>query len=449
MFRVVCLCVALVLSAQCVFADNPVAEPISIRYVATLSQSNPNGTTESLREFGLQTLVVPRAVGFPTVYYLMADQSADDQPWDEQFGRFEFDAEGHAAPVPQQRHLHDGRTNWIGLRFGFYPGYAALMVDQEWEEGTSKFRVFGEKAAHMQPAWQLEINAPQGKRTVLSIQKSTGAILSANHRFFVGQGEQFQLNFRLEQLSTPEASTVATWTQAMTPLLALKSQLKRPQDAPDTPLTSEQLKLASKSLDGIDRATDGTPFAELAGVIRRAVTTGQQKEHAVAELAKRFEGRPAPAISVTSLEGGDAIKLAKPAKVTVLHFWDYRDAPLTEPYGQIGYLDFLAQKRGGKINVYGINTDKRLDEASTAPQAQRSARKLKEFMNLGYPITQESEGALAALGDPRKIGVDLPLWVVIGTDGTILHYRIGFYEVDTRKGLEELDAVIEKALGGK
>ena len=28
----------------------------------------------------------------------------------------------------------------------------------------------------------------------------------------------------------------------------------------------------------------------------------------------------------------------------VLHFWDYRDKPLRQPYGQVGYLDFLRRK---------------------------------------------------------------------------------------------------------
>jgi hypothetical protein len=35
---------------------------------------------------------------------------------------------------------------------------------------------------------------------------------------------------------------------------------------------------------------------------------------------------------------------------------------------------------------------------------------------------------------------------VIGADGKITHYKVGFYNVDPREGLKELDAAIIKAI---
>ncbi|TWW09775.1 hypothetical protein E3A20_10930, partial [Planctomyces bekefii] len=32
-------------------------------------------------------------------------------------------------------------------------------------------------------------------------------------------------------------------------------------------------------------------------------------------------------------------------KTVILHFWDYKDSPLSEPYGQTGYLEFLNNRR--------------------------------------------------------------------------------------------------------
>ena len=38
---------------------------------------------------------------------------------------------------------------------------------------------------------------------------------------------------------------------------------------------------------------------------------------------------------------------------------------------------------------------------------------------------------------------------MISPDGTILHYRVGYYKVDANRGLEELDAAVEQALKAK
>ena len=112
------------------------------------------------------------------------------------------------------------------------------------------------------------------------------------------------MNLRLDEQASADAAVVENWTKGAEPLLALKQKL-RPTDVPEgDKLSPEQLQLVKESLDGIDKAADGTPFAALAGVIRRDVTAGQQREVAVADMAKKFVGRPAPPIAVTPLEGG-------------------------------------------------------------------------------------------------------------------------------------------------
>src|SRR5690606_24995667 len=76
-----------------------------------------------------------------------------------------------------------------------------------------------------------------------------------------------------------------------------------------------------------------------------------------------------------------------PGKITVLHFWEYRDTPLEEPYGQVGYLDFLARQHGKSgVQVFGVMVDDRLAENGSRGAAAASARKVKSFMNLSYPI---------------------------------------------------------------
>ena len=401
-----------------------------------------------VRDFEIRCLVTPHPEGGPTILYLM-DESSDDQPWHEQFGQIQFDAAGEPTPLfPIQRHIHDGNRSWIGLRLGHFPAMAKLTAGAEWTAGSLSYRLLEDKTVNTQPCWQVEINAPQGRRTTLAIQRSSGAILSAQQRYFVGMGERYDLNLKLEESAAADAEIREAWTKATGPLLKLKQQLHLAAGQPDANFSPEQLQLVKDSLDEIDQAADGTPFAALAGVIRREVTADQQREIAVAELAAKFVGRPVPKIAVTPLDGGASIDLSKPEKLTIVHFWEYQEKPLSEPYGQIGYLDFLAQKRKDQVQVIGVISDKQLQNPAKAPAALRSAKKLREFMNIGYPLARETEGALAVLGDPRTFGVSLPLWVVIGTDGTILHYHVGFYAVEGNQGLSELDAVIEKALKG-
>ncbi len=49
-------------------------------------------------------------------------------------------------------------------------------------------------------------------------------------------------------------------------------------------------------------------------------------------------------------------------------------------------------------------------------------------------------------GDPRLVGASLPLFVVIGPEGKIVHYKVGNYEVDRDQGLKQLDEIVGKAL---
>jgi hypothetical protein len=134
----------------------------------------------------------------------------------------------------------------------------------------------------------------------------------------------------------------------------------------------------------------------------------------------------------------------------VLHFWDYRDEPLREPYGQIGYLDFLYHRRkAAGLQVYGVAVNSRLADETTRGAAERSVKKLKSFMNLSYPVLLDGGGLLRQFGDPRVIGASLPLFVVVGPEGTIVHYHVGTYEVQQDQGLKELDDVVAGLLGKK
>jgi hypothetical protein len=95
------------------------------------------------------------------------------------------------------------------------------------------------------------------------------------------------------------------------------------------------------------------------------------------------------------------------------------------------------------VAVYGVAVDRRFNDPATASQASRAVKRLKSFMNLGYEIAADRDGKLLkAFGDPTQFDAKLPLWVVIGPDGKILHYRTGYYEIDRELGLAEIDAIV-------
>ena len=98
------------------------------------------------------------------------------------------------------------------------------------------------------------------------------------------------------------------------------------------------------------------------------------------------------------------------------------------------------------MKVYGVAVDERLKENRTRSAALQSIKKVKTFMNLSYPVMLDDGAVLAQFGDPRQLGATLPLFVVVGPDGKILHYHAGVYEVNKDRGLAELDDITQQAL---
>ena len=151
----------------------------------------------------------------------------------------------------------------------------------------------------------------------------------------------------------------------------------------------------------------------------------------------------APGFALNLVTGGSLNSKDLNGKTVVPHFWKYADKPLSEPYGQVGYLEFLYGKRSvNGVEVVGIAMNSALQDPQSNRAGQRSARKLIEFMNLSYPVGFDDGSLLRAFGDPRDDGGELPLWVVISPQGKVVHYHGGFYEIDQRQGLKRLDDVL-------
>jgi len=186
-----------------------------------------------------------------------------------------------------------------------------------------------------------------------------------------------------------------------------------------------------------------TPFASLVAVIQKDLNGQSKRAASVGELARQKIGKPAPPIKLSTIDRKTIDSKSLAGKIVVLHFWSYKGDQLVEPYGQVGYLDFLHGKRRRLgVVVIGVAVNPALENPRTARAALRSVKKLREFMNLDYPVATDGGKVLESFGDPRRLDAKLPLWVVIDSEGKVAGYKVGFYRIKADEGLRQLDELV-------
>lgn len=427
-------------------AATPTSE---MRFTGALAQLDRGGDRRQVKQFDLSCLVSTLDDGTRETVYIVTENGGAAIAWPERFGRIttRFDpAQQSGGPIPLL-YVHQERPHVLALPGPIFEHRAQLAEEAEWSTESSRYSVVRAHDVDGRRCWEVQV-APIGRggAVTLVVDPQTGAVVSGSRRLTMGQGDVFELTWRLDserELGSDEAERTRTAAES---LLALQTALGRGGDGAQRALSPDQLETAAAAIPEIREQSHDTPFARLTAVIGRDIQAQQQRAASVAELSQRFVGRPAPEFALVGLDGKPIQAEAHRGKTLVLHFWEYRDEPLEEPYGQVGYLDFLLNRHpSGKLAVYGVAVDRRFRDPATVAQAVRSARKLKSFMNLGYEITADRDGKLLkAFGDPTQFDAALPLWVIIGPDGTVAHYKTGFYEVDREVGLAELDAVVTR-----
>lgn len=418
-----------------------------VQYFGTLSKQDRSGDGARVKEFDVRCLVTADDLNRRSVIFITAETDNRAVAWPERFGRItaQFDpAQQSGAPI-QVLYSHDDRPHLLTLPGPVFEHRVQLAADAEWSTDAMRYRVVGSRDVDGRACWEVEAaSTGRSGTTTLVVDAGTGLIESGSRKLTMGQGERFELAWKIEsrrELSEQESTRAAAAAES---LLALQSALAR-EDQGDQPILSPaQLEATAGVLESLQEQSAETPFAELATAIARDVRSQQQRVASVSELSQKFIGQAAPAIELSDLNGKPIAAESHHGKTLVLHFWNYRDEPLEEPYGQIAYLDFLKNRHPeDSLAVFGVAVDRRLNDPATVAQATRSVKRLKSFMNLGYDIAADRDGKLLkAFGDPTQFDAALPLWVVIGPDGKIVHYRTGFYEIDREVGLSEIDAIV-------
>jgi len=385
------------------------------------------------------------------IFWLLDEQGRGEFPWLEHFGRLAVDAQWRSgAPAPALLYDRGEGRSVVPIPLPFLASEKPLSAGATFQDGKLEFQVERPSKVGDQPAWQVSVRDPFGPKRTLLVDQRSPLVLALGEKVVMGRGDEYQL--KLEFLSSEQLSgeQLAALTKAIEKLTAIRGKLNQPAQSQDADWKAEQLEVLRAQLPEIVAAAATTPLMKLAATAQRDFQMQSGRKDAVTDLGAKFDGHEVEEFSAKGF-GSEALDRAGlQGKVTVLHFWDYRDEPLKEPYGQVGYLEFMNHRRKqAGLQIYGVAVDGRLGDEKTRAAAERSVRKLKQFMNLSYPVLLDNGSLLKQFGDPRLLGASLPLFVVVGPEGKIVHYHVGHYDVHQDQGLKELDQVVLKLLEKK
>lgn len=287
----------------------------------------------------------------------------------------------------------------------------------------------------------------RGRRQKASFDRATGILMSAEADVFMGQGEKFQLQLNRTSVDSVSNETAAIQRKLQQQLLKLQSDLNRRDDSQRDDLSPRQIRLAQKSLSEIGDVPQEVPARLLVDRIRKELSVQEKQMKSAQEASAELIGSTVPEFELMLLNGKPLKSAQLSGRPTVLHFWDYSQNAMEEPYGQVGYLEFLNAKAGQRgVQFVGVITNSLIHDRDRKAVELRSAKKVAEFMNLSYAIGHD-DGSLKAHFDPAEsLTGNMPLWVVLDANGKVIHYRQGFYEIDRRVGLKELAEAIDDTL---
>ena len=416
--------------------------------VAAKEDGNPSKKTLDLTV----VLAAGEESGGSKLFWTLEESGRGKWSWLDHFGVWTVNAkqrdDGSAGPALLYQRA-DGKSI-VPLFPPLFAVETRLERGATWSEGRVDFRVTGEKKLAQRDCWEIDCRTPYGHKRTIWVEKSSPLVVAVRETVFIGQGEQHELKLELAEAKALSADEAAKVETAFDQGAELRKSLGHNPRTDLVEFDKEELAGLRSELPKLAEASGGTPLATLVAAAQKDLQDQKGRAGAVSALREAALGKTLGEFKLTDLSGKEVTQDLLKDKVTVLHFWSYRDTPLEEPYGQVGYLDFLLRKRGDAgVQVFGVHVDEKLAEEGTRRASASSARKLKAFMNLSYGILLDDGALLKQIGDPRPAGGKLPLFVVVGRDGKVVEYHSGLYNVKPEQGLAELDAVVGKAMEKK
>jgi peroxiredoxin len=422
-------------------ASAPPSAGTQLVYEGTLIPVKDDGNP-AVKKFTVSYVVLSNADAGGELAWVLSEEGRGGWLWLDRFGRT---TSGGPALLYERE---DGKSIVPLIGPLLAPPNAEVARGAEWTAGGLDHRVAREVEKAGRECWEIEVRSPYGHKRSLWVEQDSGLIVSVRETVFMGQGQEHKLALDLKEAKTLDAAALDKTTAAIDSWTKLREQLGWKSRSLRTELNDQQIATLKTELPKLA----ASPTGLLAAVAEAAAADAQGQKNragAIAALRERAIGRQLGEFKLANLSGKPVAPTDLAGKIVVLHFWEYRDTPLEEPYGQTGYLDYLHRRQGAGVAVYGVQVEEQLADEQARRAATSSARKLKAFMNLSYPILQDDGTLLKQIGDPRQAGGKLPLFVIIGADGKIAEYHAGLYEVKTNEGLAELSAAINRLMPKK
>lgn len=438
-----------VLFATAVETPKPLEVGTRLEFQGSVALRNDDSAGRARKTFDLTLWITKSDHQNGEMFWLVDERGQGAWPWSERFGRLTFDSRwrptGRGPSIVYDR--GDGRAV-VPIVLPLLTPRKKMAPGVKWKDGDFEYQVETPEKDGPAGSWLVTVRNGFGTKRTLSVDRQTPLVVAMNEKVVMNKGKEYDLHVELVAREKTKAEDVARLSAALSALVDLRNHLNQALDSQEVEWKPAQLALLREQLPRLEEVADGTPIERIVASAKRDVELQTSRSGALDELARAAIGKAAAPFSIARLgEGPPLTDGDLRGHVTVLHFWDYRDEPLKEPYGQVGYIDFLHNRRKDPdLQIFGVAVDGRLADEASRPAATRSVRKLREFMNLGYPILLDGGELLKAFGDPRLVGGTLPLVVVLDRSGKIVHYHVGFYAVDMDKGLKALDEVVARTL---
>ncbi|MEZ6112634.1 MAG: hypothetical protein R3C99_16715 [Pirellulaceae bacterium] len=402
------------------------------------------------KNFELTVLFTEPAEGDATAYWMLRESGRGGWQWPDRFGRVPVDGNGRfrGDGGPALLYQRPEGNSVVPFALPIAPLDQMWKVGAKWEEGRLTYEVQEQGAINGSAAWRVEAHNPYGRVQTFWVDEQSPVVVASTRRVFIGRGEPHELQYELKDRTVLSAEELAQATATLDQLISLRDALAFQPRTLQVDWDKQQLERLREDLPKIPAAGKPVVLAQVLKDAGEDAKAQKNRTSAVDAMKKNAVGQEIGPLKLTDFTGKPLDAELTKDKVVILHFWSYQDAPLEEPYGQIGYLDFLNRRiDDAPITILGVVVNDRLAEGQRASAVQ-GAKRLRSFMNLGYTIVLD-DGALKQLGDPRVADAKLPLFVVIGRDGKVLEYHVGNYEVDRDRGLKQLEDVAKSAANEK